>query len=128
MSRYKSQEGPSSKNQPRQKMHPIWRGVGFVMMIVFPIISYAATELLVAQNQIHNYFPWPSDILAKPGDLIYNGDPLLYFKILVTVSFILVCFAITTLITFSLNSIFGSPRYGPYDVPPINVKVKKKAR
>ena len=128
MSRYKSRELDEEKNKTKVKVHPIWRGVGFVMIIVFPIISYAATELVVAQNQIHNYFPWPSDIMAKPGDLIYNGDPLLYFKILVTVSFILVCFAITTLVTFIMNSMLGGPRYGPYDAPPINVKVKRKAR
>jgi hypothetical protein len=127
MSRYKFQD-QHVKEKPKAKIHPVWRGVGFLMMIVIPIISYAATELLIAENQLHGYFPWPGDILAKPGELLYNGDPLLYFKILITVSFILVFYALFTLITFIFNSMFGAPRYGPLDAPPINVKVRKKAR
>ena len=127
MSRYKSQE-TLDREKARKTIHPIWRSVGFIMMIVTPIVSYLATEWIVAQNQIHNYFPWPADIMAKYGDWFYNGDPLLYFKILITLFFIFVIFAIGSLITFLINSMFGGPRYGPYDVPPINAKVRKKAR
>lgn len=109
-------------------VHPIWRGVGFAMIILIPIISYAATEVLIQQNMKSNFFPWPVDILAKPGDLLWNGDVLLYFKILMTVTFMLVLYAIFTLVTFLINSAFGAPRYGPYDVPPIRARVRKRAR
>jgi hypothetical protein len=127
MSRYKFVE-QKKQEKPSVKIHPIWRGVGFVMMIVIPIISYAAAEVLIAQNMKSNWFPWPYDLMAKPGDLLYTGDPLLYLKIISTLVFIFIFYSIFMLVTFAVNSIFGVSRYGPYDVPPINAKVRKKAR
>jgi hypothetical protein len=116
------------KTDLRPKFHPIWRGVGFGLMILIPIMSYAGMEILVQQNTKLNFFPWPYDIMAKPGELLWNGDPLLYFKILVVVAFMFVLFVLFTLVTFLVNSAFGTPRYGPLDVPPINVKVRRRAR
>jgi hypothetical protein len=112
----------------REPTHPIWRGVGFAMMVLIPIISYAGSEVLVQQNTKNNFFPWPYDLMARSSDFLWNGDPLLYFKILITVTFMLVLFALFTLVTFLINSAFGAPRYGPYDVPPINAKVRRRAR
>jgi hypothetical protein len=129
MSKYNQfQENKKPEEKPYQKMHPIWRGVGFAMMIFIPLFSYASSEVLIQQNQKMNYFPWPYDILAKPGEFLYNGDPLLYFKILVTLTIMFILFALFTLVTVAINSAFGSPRYGPYDLPPINAKVRKKSR
>ncbi len=112
----------------KARIHPIWRGVGFAFIVLIPILSYAATDLLIQQNTKSHWFPLPYDIMAKPGEFLYNGDPLLYLKILLTITFMLVLYSIFTLITFMINSAFGPPRYGPYDVPPINVKVRKRAR
>jgi hypothetical protein len=127
MSRYKFVE-QKRQEKAQTKIHPIWRGVGFVMMVLIPIISYAAAEVLIAQNTKSNFLPWPYDLMAKPGELLYNGDQMLYLKIIGTIIFMLVFYGIFTLITFAVNSIFGVSRYGPYDVPPINAKVRKKAR
>jgi hypothetical protein len=118
----------TDKDDLRPKIHPIWRGVGFGMMILIPIISYAGMEILIQQNMKSNFFPWPYDIMAKPGEVLWNGDPLLYFKILVVVVIMFVLFALFTLVTFLINSAFGVPRYGPMDVPPSNAKVRRRAR
>ncbi len=40
-----------------QRVHPIWRGVGFAMMVLIPVISYAAEQVLLQQNQLHGWFP-----------------------------------------------------------------------
>jgi hypothetical protein len=129
MSKYDQYQDRSKKQErPQEKIHPIWRGIGFAMMVFIPIFAYACTEVLVQQNQKSNFFPWPMDIMAKPGDLLWNGDPLLYFKILITITIMFLLYALFTLFTVSMNSAFGSPRYGPYDLPPIEAKVRKKAR
>lgn len=119
---------PNKQKKEQVEIHPIWRGVGFVLMIIIPVISYAATEVLIAQNTKSNWFPWPSDLFAKPGDFLYNGDSMLYLKIIMTIAFMLLIYGIFTLITFVLSSAFGRNRLGPHDVPPINAKVRKKAR
>jgi hypothetical protein len=116
------------QQKPTVRIHPIWRGVGFAMMVLIPLFSYAAAETIIQQNRKMNFFPWPTDIYAKPGDLLYYGDPLLYFKILVTITVMFILYALFTLVTVAINSAFGSPRYGPYDLPPVNAKVRKKAR
>jgi hypothetical protein len=126
-----SMEGTDADREKRAKakeIHPIWRGVGFGLIILVPLFSYALTEVILKANQTANWFPLPYDLMAKPTDLFYTGDPLIYIKIIMTITFSLVLFAIFTLVTFIMNSAFGRPRYGPMDVPPINVKVKKRSR
>lgn len=121
-------EPTRDERESRRKIHPIWRGVGFAMMIIIPIMAYATTILLITQNQAKGWFPMPVDLAAGPGDFLYNGDPWLYLKIILTVSLALLFFAIFNLFTFVINSLFAPPRYGPYDVPPIKAKVRKRAR
>ena len=116
------------KTALKPKVHPIWRGVGFGLIILIPIISYAGMEVIIQQNMKSNFFPWPYDIMAKPGDFLWNGDPLLYFRITIVVAIMMVLFALFTLVTFLINSAFGTPRYGPMDVPPIRAKVNRRAR
>jgi hypothetical protein len=116
------------KRVMKRTIHPVWRGVGFVLIIMVPILSYAATEVLLQANAKSNWFPIPYDLMVKSTDYIQNGDPMLYFKIILTISFMLVMYAVFTMITFVINRLFGAPRYGPLDVPPLNVKVRKHSR
>jgi hypothetical protein len=112
----------------KTQTHPIWRGVGFAMIILIPIVSYAAAEVIVQQNMKSHFFPWPYDLMARQTDFLWNGDPLLYFKVVVTITIMLILSALFTLAYFLVNSAFGAPRYGLYDVPPINAKVRKRSR
>jgi len=126
-SSYQSERQREEREQ-RRHIHPIWRGVGFALIILIPILSYAATEVFIKWNSETNQFPWPYDLMARPGNFLYNGDPWLYYKIILTLAFMLVLYAIFTFFTFILNSAFAPPRYGPYDVPPIKGRVRKRAR
>lgn len=116
------------EREARQTIHPIWRGVGFALIVLIPLLSYAAMQVLLQQNAVKNWFPLPVDLAARPGNFLYTGDPWIYFKILVTFVIMLVLFALFTLITFLINSAFAPPRYGPFDVPPIKGRVRKRAR
>jgi len=127
MSKYKFVD-QARREKPKPTIHPIWRGVGFLMMVLIPVVSYSLTEVLILQNSQKNWVPLPYDLMAKPTDLFWAGDPLLYVKIISTLFFALFFFALFTLITSIVNRAFGGPRYGPYDVPPIEGKVRKKAR
>jgi hypothetical protein len=109
-----------------RKIHPIWRGVGFVMMVIIPLISYAAAVVLIEQNTKNNWIPFPFDLLAAPGDWYFYGDPLFLIKLMLTVAFILVFFSIFTFVTFIINSAFGRTRYGPYDLPPVTRRRRRR--
>jgi hypothetical protein len=116
------------EREAKNQLHPVWRGVGFALLILIPIMSYAAMTVLWGQNQSAQWMPLPIDLVAKPGHFLYFGDPWIYVKIIITVTIMLIMYAILTLFTFVINSIFAPPRYGPFDVPPIRAKVNKRAR
>lgn len=108
-----------------RKIHPIWRGVGFVMMVLIPVIAWAATETLIKNNLI----PLPRDMIAGRGDFLYSlfPDPLINIKLVGIIVISLILYALFTFITFLMTSlVMGSvDKYDPYYVPPVRRKVKK---
>ncbi len=111
--------GERGSSRRETEIHPVWRGVGFVFMILIPVMSYSAAMVLIEQNSKNGWLPMPVDLLARTGSFLYFGDPLIYIKGLLTLTFLFVFYAIFSFITFSINSAFGSTRYGPYDLPPV---------
>ena len=94
------------------RLHPVWRGVGFVLIVLTPIMAYAATLVILDANTANRW-------VQVPKELVYQGsDPLLFVKIILTVALIFLIGSIFSLITFALYSAFGPKRYGPMDVPP----------
>ncbi len=106
----------------RHEIHPIWRGVGFELIILIPVISYFAGLLLIAANQLHPYVVIPPDLIAP------RGDPYLYLKIILTVGLALIIYAVFMVVTYVIYGLFGPPRYGPTDVPPLRRKVHKRTK
>jgi hypothetical protein len=115
---YWDEKKQSSKKEP----HPIWRGIGFLLLILVPIMSWSATLIILAENAKRRWVYFTADLLA-PG-----ADSLLYVKIGLTIFISLVLFALIYLAYFTIYRIFGPSRYGPQDVPMSNYKVKKYKR
>lgn len=113
-----SPQKPSSARQLGP--HPIWRGVGFLLMVLIPILSYAIADLLVLENFKQGWFPISRDMLATPGQILYFAGPYIYVKLIVAAALAFVFFAGFSLLTFMINSMFGASRYGPYDMPPMS--------
>ena len=121
MGRYQisySEKKPGYTDRP--EIHPIWRGVGFGMIVLIPIVSYFASLLLIAQNEISKWVAIPPDLMAK------TGDPYLYIKIGMTIVLSLIVYVVFMLITFIAQRLFGPSRYGPMDAPPIQRKVRRR--
>jgi hypothetical protein len=103
---------------PRKKeIHPVWRGVGFVLIIAIPVVSiFTAIALVNANKEQH----W----IKVPGELLLNfTDPYIIVKAILA---FIILFMILTLITFIANRFWGPPRYGPYDVPVESFTPRKK--
>lgn len=130
----KNSEYTSSSHRPssrdlQKRMHPIWRGVGFALMILIPIMAYAAMKVFLEQNGIHNWFPLPTDLLAKPGEFLYRffPDPMLYIKLLVMGTFIFIFYVIFMLISFIINSMFGvTAKRDPFYVAPVTRQARRR--
>lgn len=122
MNKYRGYERQPSLYEPRNGVHPIWQGIGFGLMVLTPILAYFGALVLLDENAKRGWIAIPPDMLA-PG-----RDPLLYMKIALTVALMLVIFTVFQLIAFVLYRLFGPPRYGPLDVPPVSFRGRRKSR
>ncbi len=136
----------SSYNQQKvvpksQNPHPIWRGIGCLMIAIVPLISYgladATTKLAFNQN-----WPLPPQLLGRPvtPSFLWNLPGLvpilaaiesvdnLYLLLALTLVYIVILGAIISFGYAIVYQIAGPPRLGPLDVARPNVKVKKYKR
>ncbi len=106
----------------RNEVHPIWRGVGVILIVLTPVLGYFAALVVLDENTKNKWFAIPQDFLYK------GADPLLLMKIGLTIILGLLIYFVLQFLTFLLYSLFGPSRYGPYDVPPVAYKGKKHTR
>ena len=122
-------------------VHPIMKGLGCLMFVIVPVISYGVAVILVKLG-IARGWPLPPEWLGPP---VFN--PLLWkvaglIPILNFLSFqtnLIANLVIAAAITITIGGVmailfgyiykmFGPPQYGPLDAPPIRVKVKRYKR
>ncbi len=104
------------EREARNRAHPIWRGVGFGLMVLIPFLSYFGALLLLQENAANGWFSIPVDYLAK------TGDPLLYVKIGLTVLLAILVYIVVSFLGVLVLRAFGRSRYGPLDAEEIKYK------
>jgi hypothetical protein len=123
------------------QVNPIWRGVGCIMMVVVPAISFLlgvlTVNLAVAQDWPMPYqlmgYPVMPTVLMKADFLVpllvfLQAQQNLYAILLLTVAYIVVIGAIVTYVYSVIYQYVGPPRYGPLDAEPVNRRVKRYKR
>jgi len=112
------------QRKPRKTVapHPIWMGIGFLLLLIIPTISWFGSLLLIDEDLKTGWYRLTPDMIA-PG-----ADPLLYAKIFLTIAISLVLFVVVYVIYFLLYRFVGPKRYGALDVPMGNYKVKRFKR
>lgn len=111
MGRYQTYWMPSTPDSKGKKIHPIWRGIGCVLMVLLPVISYAASIIIVEEN-IKNHWVEIPYFLRTP----ILGDPNALVKVMLTLVMTMLLFSLITFLTVIIFRMFGRPRRGPYDV------------
>ncbi len=122
MGRHSSYQVDHSRSSQKE-IHPIWRGIGFAMILLIPFLSYIAAIAILDENAKQRWFPIPSDLLIRWG-----SDPMLVIKIILTVLIAFALYLIFMLVTFMLNKFIAPPRYGPFDAPQVSYRGKKRSR
>ena len=104
-------------------VHPVWRGIGCLMMIVIPIISYAGAVLLVQGNSRQGWVRVTYE-LSQAVEVPFLGSiPYLYANLLVTLVLMLVGFALLNAVYALLRKATAPP--GPiYEVGPVRRRAK----
>ena len=103
------------------EIHPVWRGIGFILMIITPFMAFAGAMLLLDANKTNGW-------VQIPAQFYFPNFPIPDIGIIVFLFVIMwvVLYAVLSLVTFLIYSMFGPPRYGATDLPPINRKVRKR--
>ena|ERR1700690_1066475 len=126
--------------KPRDQTHPIWRGIGCVLFIVVPLISFGLAEVIVQDPTAQTYIPY--QLMGTPAlpKYLWNVEylpPILTFiqnQANITAVIVFFLFILLILGTFVavvnafIYRYIGPPRYGPQDAPPPNIKVKRYKR
>ena len=108
--------------------HPIWRGIGFIILLITPVLGYFAAILLIAENQNKGWVSIPVDFLYKGQLKIFPNDPLLFVKVGLTIILMFIIYFLLQLIAMIVYRFVAPPRYGLYDVPAIRYRGRKKSR
>jgi hypothetical protein len=121
-------------------MNPIWRGVGCILLVIAPVVSYALTILVVPLLIATGYVPlellgnvhFPDWIFKVPvlngiASLI-GGINNLGLDIVVFVVIMLLLTGIFSLIFVAVLQVTSPPRYGEMDAPPSTHKAKPYKR
>ena len=113
------------------KIHPIWRGIGFIWIILVIVMSYALAKILYQMNQQNGWLPVSPElarqIVIKPYTLpsgvtipfnaivdIFPWGPHYYIELLFWLGLIFLGFGLLSIVYAFLYRSFGPPR-NPYD-------------
>ncbi len=117
---------PEMKARP-WKVHPIWRGIGCLMLIIIPIMSYAGSVLLVEANKIHRWLPMPSDLMRNIRLPYLGVIKHLIANLLVTCVLMFIGFGVVMILYTIIYKISGPSSLSPVDAPPVHrIKRRKK--
>jgi hypothetical protein len=122
----------------RWNVHPIWQGIGCILIILIPLMSFAAATLLIEANKTQNYFP-VSPELNQPVDLtkvlkympgldgvVRWTEQFSKIELMVTAGIVIVGFALLSFLYSIIYNMLGPSRYSPLDVPDIKRRGKKQ--
>lgn len=140
MSKYRSSTLVKVKDRTRQP-HYLWRGIGCVMMIVIPVISYVSGKLVIDALIKARYYI-PLQLLGRPElpSLFYKSNGLmvilgpiirinnLYAYLTATFLIMLLLSGTMSLVYAVIYRMLGPSRYSPLDAPPPKYKAKTYKR
>jgi len=124
----------------RWKVHPIWRGIGLVFIILVPILSYSGAYLIVRDNFKNHWLSVPADlmrsvnfaplvrIIPELSGVVASIGRVYYLDLALTLLFMIVGFGLITILYGLLYRTMGPSRYGPVDAEPIRKSPTSAAR
>ncbi len=79
MGKFSKYSSPRQIKERPYKIHPVWQGIGCIMLVLIPGMSYAGATILVAANARNQWVPMPRELYGPPS------NPGLFGELFVTV-------------------------------------------
>jgi len=114
MGKFSQYETAVRQKERPWRVHPIWRGIGCLLFLLVPVMSYAGAKLLFAANYRNGWLPTPGELLVSP-----LGLPINYMELILLILLIFIGFGILITIYSAVYRFIGPPKYGPTDAEPI---------
>jgi hypothetical protein len=130
---------PSQARERPWQIHPVWRGLGCVMMLIIPIMSYAAASILIDLNFDQGWgFPVPREMASTQIidiPIPIPGVPSIYWEVehllgnlLLGFVLMLVGFGLLMVFYAVLYRVMAPPLRGPLDADPMRRKPRQKKK
>ncbi len=121
--------------------HPIWRGIGCIMILIIPAISIKFSSLTINYG-LANKWTIPYQLLGAPKlpDLVYKSTGLMtifspilkiqnfYAIAALSLFYMVVISGLISVIYAFVYQMTAPSRFGPTDAPPPKFKPKKYTR
>lgn len=129
MGRFNKYEQQRQLKPLPRTVHPIWQGIGCLLLILIPVMSYAGADVLVKANLTQHWVPAPASLLQTVVVPVAGvAVPHLYANLVVALLLALIGFAVVTMIYSLLYGAIAPSRYGPLDAPPDEFRPRKRRR
>jgi hypothetical protein len=139
MAKYRSYERQEVKRA--YEIHPVWRGIGCIILILIPVMAYLASTVLI-QRGIEDSWSMPSDLMGHPQlpAWLYRfaftrqfAAPIasvdnLYALIVGTLLITILAFGILAVVYGWSYRVIGPRRYTPLDAPEVERQAKRRRR
>ena len=126
MAKYDKYSAQSRAPERPWKIHPIWRGIGCLLMLIIPVIAYAGAVVLVRMNEEKGWLPAPVEFM-KPVTLPVVGSVDNFYSVAaMTILLTIIGFGLVTIIYSMIYSAVGPSRLGPLDAPPVRTSPSKR--
>jgi hypothetical protein len=127
MSNYLS--GSSQEKGERSKEpHAIWRGIGFIMMVLIPVVSFAMSDKLLQYARTRGV-TIPEELRTNPMPIPVYGDVVdLYAVLILAVAIMLVLYGMFTIINAAVYRASAERTYQVFESKPQRYKKKRKLK
>lgn len=126
---------------PAAQTHAVWRGIGCLLGLLIPLISWSLAVATV-RAAVDGNWPLPYQLLGNPvmppvlwkvAGLVpvlafVEGQRNLYAVLAITLAYVIVAGAAMSFVYAAAYRFVGPERYGPYDAPPPNFRVRRYKR
>jgi hypothetical protein len=122
--------------------HPIWHGIGCLIIIILPVISYALADATIQAGIKARWTFLPHELLGRPQfpDIVWKYWQIarlvrpitqidnLYANLVFAFVYLIILSGVASLGYAIVYRFIGPPRYGPQDIPQPKIKTKPYKR
>jgi len=124
-----------------REVHPIWRGIGCLIILIVPLLSYGVVTVTLPMFKSRGLIPRDLIVTSRLPDWMWSinpdltgwlqklvGNPDFLPTVILLLIYIMIIGSLFSVIYSMIYRMARPSRYGPMDAPPIRVKTKKYKR